>query len=93
MRHNPREPAVDWLTFNQLQGTMDQTLQESIAFYDPAVQVMIFVYLPSESGNSIAIWRQKINVPDNTRSKYQVEINALVKSLRNHTEYIVCVDE
>jgi hypothetical protein len=93
MRRNPQEPALDWLTFKQLQGTMDKTLQESVAFYDPSAQVMVFVYLPSESGNSIAIWRVKINVPDKTKAKYKAEINEMVKSLPKHTDYIVCVDE
>lgn len=93
MRHNAKEPAIDWLTFNQLQGTMDKTLQESVAFYDPSAQVMVFVYLPSESGNSIAIWRVKINVPEKTRLKYRAEINAMVKILPKHTEYSVYVDE
>ncbi|KAF8803833.1 hypothetical protein BYT27DRAFT_7109189 [Phlegmacium glaucopus] len=88
MRHNPTEPALDWLTFNELQGTMDKTLQESVAFYDPSAHVMVFVYLPSESGNSIAIWRLKINVPDKTKLKYHGEINAMVKTLRKHAEYI-----
>jgi hypothetical protein len=93
MRRNPREPALDWLTFKQVQGTMDKTLQESVAFYDPSAQVMVFVYLPSESGNSIAIWRLKINVPDKTKVKYKAEINEMVKSLPKDTDYIVCVDE
>ncbi|KAF8165016.1 hypothetical protein B0H34DRAFT_647326 [Crassisporium funariophilum] len=93
MRNNPNEPALDWLTFNELQGTMDKTLQESVAFYDPSAHVMVFVYLPSESGNSIAIWRQKITVPDNAKVKLQGEINAVVKSLRNPKDYVVCVDE
>ena len=93
MYHSPKEPALDWLTFDQLQSTMDKTLQESVAFYNPSAQVMVFVYLPSESGNSIAIWRLKINVPDKTKSKYHAEIDAIVKGLRKNTEYIVCVDE
>lgn len=93
MRHNPQEPALDWLTFKELQGTMDKTLQESVAFYDPSTHVMVFVYLPSESGNSIAIWRLKINVPDKTRSKYQAEIAAITKILPKHAEYVVIVDE
>ncbi|KAF8974634.1 hypothetical protein BDZ97DRAFT_1774637 [Flammula alnicola] len=93
MHQHPNEPAFDWLTFNQLQGTMDKVLQESVAFYDPARLVIIFVYLPSQTGNSVAIWRRKINVPDNARLKYQPEINAVVKTLRSEKEYIVMVDE
>ncbi|KAH9482402.1 hypothetical protein JR316_0004502 [Psilocybe cubensis] len=87
------DPAFDWLTFNQLQGTMDKTLQESVAFYDPARLVIVFVYLPSQTGNSVAIWRIKVNVPDNARIKYQQEVSAITKTLRKDTEYIVMVDE
>ncbi|KJA24541.1 hypothetical protein HYPSUDRAFT_474326 [Hypholoma sublateritium FD-334 SS-4] len=93
MRQYAREPAIDWLTFNQLQSTMDKTLQESVAFYDPSRQVMVFVYLPSQTGNSIAIWRRKINVPDSARTKYQAEINAVTKLLRPEKDYVVMVDE
>ena len=93
MKDHPREPAFDWLTFNDLQATMDKTLQESVAFYDPARLVTIFVYLPSQSGKSVAIWRRKVNVPDSTRLKYQAEINAIVKTLRDAKDYVVMVDE
>ena len=93
MRQHPYEPAFDFLTFDQLQGTMDKTLQESVAFYDPARFAMVFVFLPSQSGNSVAIWRQKINVPDSARQKYRAEITAITESLRTPKEYIVMVDE
>jgi hypothetical protein len=87
------EPAFDWLTFDQLQSTMDRTLQESVVFYDPAVQVIVFVFLPSKSGNSIAIWRRKINVPNNLRLTYQREITLALAGLREEKEYVVHVDE
>lgn len=93
MQQFPQDPAIDWLTFNQLQGTMDKTLQESVAFYDPARLVIVFVYLPSQSGNSVAIWRKKVNVPDNARLKYQAEVNAITQNLRKDKEYVVLVDE
>jgi len=93
MQQHPHEPAFDFLTFNQLQGTMDKTLQESVAFYNPLALVIVFVLLPSQSGNSVAIWRRKVNVPDNARLKYQAEVNAIVKNLRKDKEYIVMVDE
>jgi len=93
MRQYPQEPALDWLTFGNLQGTMDKTLQESAAFYDPAASVTVFVYLPSQSGNSVAIWRRKINVPEKARNQYRAELHALVKTLPEHKAYIVMVDE
>ncbi|KIK65522.1 hypothetical protein GYMLUDRAFT_219643 [Collybiopsis luxurians FD-317 M1] len=87
------EPAFDWLTFDQLQETRDKTMQESAAFYDPAVQVIVFVFLPSKSGNSVAMWRRKINVPNNTRLMLQAEITLALAALRKEEHYVVHVDE
>ena len=87
------EPAFDWLTFDQLQLTRDRILQESVAFYDPAVQVIVFVFLPSKSGNSMAMWRRKIKVPNNLRLTYQREITLALATLRKEKDYIVHVDE
>jgi hypothetical protein len=70
---------------------MDKIFQESVAFYDPAVQVVVFVFLPSKSGNSIAVWRRKINVPNNLRLAYQDQIYVAMRALRK--EYVVHVDE
>jgi hypothetical protein len=72
---------------------MDRTLQESAAFYDPAVQVIVFVFLPSKSGNSIAIWRRKVNVPNNTRLMLQAEITLAMAGLRKEQDYVVYIDE
>jgi hypothetical protein len=88
---HPDEPAFDWLTFDQLQLTMDQILQESVAFYDPYVHVIVFVFLPSQSGNSMAIWRRKIAVPNNLRLAYQAHIKQAMAALRK--DYILHVDE
>lgn len=71
---------------------MDKTLQQSVAFYDPAQIVVVFVYLPSESGNSVAIWRRKLPVPGNVRKMYQKEIAAVKKGLRPEKDYIIHVD-
>ncbi|KAG7449446.1 uncharacterized protein BT62DRAFT_887804 [Guyanagaster necrorhizus] len=90
---NPNEPAFDWLTFDQLQKTRDKILQESVAFYDPAVQVIVFIFLPSPSGNSVAMWRRKINVPNNIRLMLQAEISLVLTGLRKDKEYLVHVDE
>ncbi|KAF8179659.1 hypothetical protein BJ912DRAFT_982421 [Pholiota molesta] len=87
------EPELDWLTFDQLQGTKDKTLQESTAFYNPARVVVVFVYLPSPTGNSMAIWRRKISVPDDAREKYESPIHAVVTKLRSDKDYVVIVDE
>jgi len=72
---------------------MDRILQESVVFYDPAVQVIVFVFLPSKSGNSVAMWRRKIKVPNNTRLMLQAEITLAIASLRKEKHYVVHVDE
>jgi hypothetical protein len=93
MEKHPNQPAFDWLTFDELQHSMDRTLQESVAFYDPAVQVMVFVFLPSKSGNSVAMWRRKVNVPNNTRLILQHELNVAMAGLRKQQDYVVHVDQ
>ncbi|KAF8491424.1 hypothetical protein JB92DRAFT_3128370 [Gautieria morchelliformis] len=59
----PTEPAVDWLTFDEVVGTYDKILQESIALYEPDRQVLVFVFLISHTGNSVAMWRRKVLIP------------------------------
>lgn len=87
------EPAFDWLTFDHLQETRDKIMQESAAFYDPTAQAIIFVFLPSQSGNSVAMWRRKINVPNNMRLMLQAEISLALAALRREEDYVVHVDE
>ncbi|KAJ7667747.1 hypothetical protein DFH06DRAFT_227776 [Mycena polygramma] len=91
--HSPNEPAFDWLTFDQLQGTRDRILQESVAFYDPAVTCIVFVLLPSKSGNSVAMWRRRITVGNNTRASRINEIHLAMAGLRREKDYVVHVDE
>ncbi|KAJ3511288.1 hypothetical protein NMY22_g15693 [Coprinellus aureogranulatus] len=91
--HHPNQPVFDWLNFDALQNTMDKTLQESVAFYDPAQIVIVFVYLPSHTGNSVAIWRRKIPVPGNVRRMYQQQIDMTKKGLRQPKDYVVFVEE
>lgn len=67
-------------------------MQESVVFYDPAVQVIVYVLLPSKSGNSVAMWRRKIKVPNNARLMYQAHINQAVAALKKEEDYVVYVD-
>ncbi|KAG6378523.1 hypothetical protein JVT61DRAFT_12784 [Boletus reticuloceps] len=89
--HSPSEPAFDWVTWNQIQRTMDRILQESVGYYNPAMHVIVFVLLPSPSGNSVAIWRRKLPIPNNIRLAYQAQITQAMAALRK--EYPVLVDE
>ncbi|EIN10852.1 hypothetical protein PUNSTDRAFT_119717, partial [Punctularia strigosozonata HHB-11173 SS5] len=74
--------AFDWLTFPYLQFTRDKTLQESVLFYKPAEEVVVFVFLLSPSRNSMAVWRKKIAIPDDLRIRYSKEIQSATRSLR-----------
>jgi hypothetical protein len=76
-----------------LQISKDKILQESVAFYDPAVTCVVFVFLPSKSGNSVAMWRRKISVGNNTRASRITEIHLAMAGLRREKDYVVHVDE
>jgi len=93
MEGHPHQPAFDWLTFDQLRETRDSIVQNSVIRYDPAMVVCVFVFLPSESGNSVAMWRRKINIPNNTRLRFQHEIGIAKAGLRKDKDYVVYVDE
>lgn len=70
---------------------MDRTLQESVAFYDPSTQVLVFVFLLSQSGNSMAIWRRKLILPNNLRLAYGTQIAQAKRGLRS--KYPIYIDE
>lgn len=86
---SPHEPAFDWVTIDQLGDTLDKILQESVALYDPAKQVIVFIFLLSKSGNSMAIWRRKIPVPEILQTGYKDAIAEMKARLRpNHPVYV-----
>lgn len=87
----PHEPAFDWLSLEQLKGTMDKILQESAALYDPATQVIVFVFLLSKSANSMAIWRRKIPVVESVQEMYPEDIEDTIANLP--ADVVVYVDE
>ncbi|KAI0053049.1 hypothetical protein FA95DRAFT_1579727 [Auriscalpium vulgare] len=89
--HGSNEPAFDWLTYDSAKETRDRIIQESVGFYDPAKQVVVFVLLPSKTGNSVAMWRRKIPVPNSVRLAHLHEIQLAKAALRK--EYPVWVDE
>jgi hypothetical protein len=71
--------------------TRDRLLQESVGFYDPATQAIVFVFLPSKTGNSLAMWRRKVPVPNSVRLTHLVEIGLAKAALRK--DYPVLIDE
>ncbi|KAI0765509.1 hypothetical protein BC629DRAFT_1253961, partial [Irpex lacteus] len=60
----PTQPAFDWLTLPQVHQTCDRIFQESVVTYKPHTQVVVFVFLLSNSGNSMAVWRRKVPIPE-----------------------------
>lgn len=87
----PTQPAFDWLTLQQLQPTLDKIFQESVVCYKPARQVIVFVFLLSKSGSSMAVWRRKLPVPESVvlanREAFARTLEALPK------DKVVYVDE
>ena len=89
---HPDEPAFDWLTFPQLQQTLDFTLQDSVAFSDPAKVAVVFVFLSSESGNSVAMWRVKLKVPPDVLAVRGQAIEELKAALPAREKYVIFLE-
>ncbi|KAG6844115.1 hypothetical protein H0H87_009721 [Tephrocybe sp. NHM501043] len=89
----PNLPAFDWLPYGQIQASTDRILQHSILASDPATQTLVFVYLPSRTGNSVAMWRRKLQVPKDVRQTHLQAITKVKSGLRPDKEYRIHVDE
>ncbi|CEL57844.1 hypothetical protein RSOLAG1IB_02588 [Rhizoctonia solani AG-1 IB] len=70
----PDSPAYDWITFDDARKTGDKVLQESIAFSDPSKTTLVFIFLMSRSGESMAIWRRKFTVPPSEQLRRNLEL-------------------
>ncbi|CAE6400263.1 unnamed protein product [Rhizoctonia solani] len=70
----PDSPAYDWITFDDARTTGDKVLQESIAFADPSKTTLVFIFLMSRSGESMAIWRRKFTVPPSEQLRRNLEL-------------------
>lgn len=66
-------------------------LQEFVGYYDPAEHTLVFVLLPSKTGNSVAIWREKVEVPPNLRVLRVRDVELAKAALKK--DYPVTVDE
>ncbi|EIW61940.1 uncharacterized protein TRAVEDRAFT_163588 [Trametes versicolor FP-101664 SS1] len=84
----PAQPTFDYVTLDQIQRTLDATMQESVKLYDPAFQVIVFVFLLSPSGNSMALWRRKLEVPDSVRDAYYDDILQVEAELKTYPVYV-----
>lgn len=86
---SPHEPAFDWMSIDQLGDTLDKILQESVALYDPEKLVIVFIFLLSKSGNSMAVWRRKIPVPEMLQTAYKDDIAEVKAGLQpNYPVYV-----
>ena len=84
-------PAFDYLSYNEVKDTFDRTLQESLAYYDPMNQVLVFVSLLSRSKNSMAIWRRKVPIPPEIKAFYAPSLAPVVAALNR--KYPIYLDE
>lgn len=48
----------------------------------------MFVFLLSPSGNSMALWRRKLNVPDSVRDAHHDDILAVKAELKDYPVYV-----
>lgn len=82
-----QQPAFDWITLDDLK-TNDKTIRESVESYDPAVEVVVFVFLPLVTGNSVAMWMRKIDVPNSLELLLENEIQSAIKKLRDQEDQL-----
>ncbi|KIJ28792.1 hypothetical protein M422DRAFT_54481 [Sphaerobolus stellatus SS14] len=85
------EPCFDWVTFEDVVDTHDKILQESMAFYSPENQVLVFIFLLSESGNSMAIWRRKLDTPLHVHNQWHIDLEKTARIL-SKIKYVITVD-
>ena len=89
--HGPPHPAFDWISIQDLQQTADHRMQETVALYDPGAQVIVFVFLLSESQSSMAVWQRRLAIPDTLRMAHVPHIQDAKARLK--PSYPVFVDE
>ena len=57
--------------------------------YKPHLQVIVFVFLLSNSQNSMAVWRRKVAIPENVRARHKREIAHIMETLpQDKTVYV-----
>ncbi|KAG6837996.1 hypothetical protein H0H93_008390 [Arthromyces matolae] len=93
LKEYPDRPAFDWLRYEQVQVSADRILQHSILAADPAQQTIVFVFLPSRTGNSVAMWRRKLQVPSEVSQRHMQVITKVKAGLRPEKDYRIHVDE
>ncbi|KAG6880429.1 hypothetical protein C0992_000031 [Termitomyces sp. T32_za158] len=82
LKEYPDKPVFDWLGYKQVRKSADRILQQSILVTDPAEETVVFVYLLSRTGNSVAMWRRKLHVTKDIRQKYLKALKKVKAGLR-----------
>lgn len=79
----PQLPAFNWIGFDSLQQIDDKFTKESVAYYDSAREVVIFVVLPSMVDNRIALWQRIVNIPNVVQLTFHGVIKLAMGDLRD----------
>ena len=79
------------MTLPYFHQTCDRIFQESVVTYKPNLQVVVFVFLLSASGNSMAVWRRKVTIPEGVRLANKDTITHVMEDLPR--DQVVYVDE
>ncbi|KAG8905385.1 hypothetical protein FRB99_008998 [Tulasnella sp. 403] len=79
LSNSPETPAVDWITFKDVQKTLDRQLQEYIKEYDPTRYVLVFTFRVVDGGNAIHIWGKKLAIPPSLPATYEKELKDVAK--------------
>ncbi|KZW04035.1 hypothetical protein EXIGLDRAFT_12460 [Exidia glandulosa HHB12029] len=80
-----------WTANAPLSQTCDRTIQQSLMYYDPGEFALVFVFLVSETGNSMACWRRRIPIPQQMTARHRSEI-AKIKAEMKKRNYKIYVD-
>lgn len=86
------QPSFDWVPLEQLRWTYDKVLQESVVCYKPSSQVVVFIFLLSKTGNSMAMWRRKLTVPETVRAANKDAIRSAIEGMGEEKK-VVFVDQ
>lgn len=54
LSNSPETPAVDWMTFDDAQKTLDHQLQTYISTYDPTAHVLVYAFRVMPGGNNVS---------------------------------------
>ena len=85
------QPIFDWLPIDRVRLTLDRIMQESVIAYNPMLHVVVFVFLLSDSRNSMAIWRKKVPIPRDLQHERREDIQMVIEQL--DPTYNVAVEE